>query len=233
MIPMTRTRRAGARVVTPVLIALLAAACGDLYADPAVTFSSFSPDRGGVGIAVDAAASIPRDIVFPCALVAPVEGTPNCTATGVACEYGSSPDMRCNTTLTCAPDETFGITWTARPSVLCPSYQCPSGSSASLEGTACGLPTSDAGAPADADELSCPMQDGVCACTTGTDALHAHARRWVCVKPTGNCPVTSPLAGQHCSGQGSCDYGSCGWKRGLRMECTSGVWTTGSATCGN
>jgi hypothetical protein len=233
MIAMTRPPRAGARLVTPVLVALLAAACGDLYADPVQTLS-FSPDFvGGPNIAVDAAASIPRDSVFPCPQVAPTEGTPNCNKAGAACEYGSSPDMRCNTTLSCVPDEDFGSTWTARPSILCPTYQCPTGSTGSIEGTACGFPTTDAGGPADADELVCPMEDGVCACTTGTDALHAHARRWVCVKPTGNCPMTRPLAGQRCSGQGSCDYGSCGFKRGVRMECSSSVWTTGSATCGN
>ena len=228
----TRHRTTVARLATPVVVALLAAGCGDLYADPIESSPAFETDQAGPNVSIDASASIPRDFLMNCPVDAPVEGGA-CNTPGAACEYGSSPDMRCNTTLACVPDASFGASWVARPSVLCPTYQGPTGDSASIDGTSCGLPTMEAGAPSDSDELVCPMTGGICACTTGADAAHAHARRWVCVKPTPSCPYERPLAGQSCTSQRACDYGSCGFKRGVQMECTSNVWITGSAPCAN
>lgn len=160
-----------------------------------------------------------------------VEGGP-CASVGAICEQGSSPDTRCNTTLECVPQAGFGTIWTARPSLPCATYECPKGESAPIDGTPCNVPTSDAGAPSASDELVCPMTDAVCACTTGVDAKHAHARTWVCVKPAGYCPATRPLVGAPCTSSGSqCDYGSCNFKRGMRMECKDNAWGSASVTC--
>lgn len=205
-----------------------AAACGDLYTDPIVTTPGpqvTAPSRP------DGSAIVSQDRVQACPQNVLVEGA-SCGAVGLACEFGSSPDMHCNTTLACVPDTTLGSTWSARPSVLCPSYECPTGQSDAIDGTPCAVPAVDGGTTSDADELVCPLTDAVCACTTGTDAAHAHERRWVCVKPSSaTCPTTRPLAGQSCTGDRVCDYGACAFKRGMRMECHFGVWQSGSSTC--
>lgn len=222
--------------------AALAAGCGDLYADPVPSFTP-TPFASGASF-VDAAATIPHDFVTPCPANAVEEGAA-CKDPGLTCEYGSSPDMRCNTTLACAPNDAFGPTWTARPSVLCPTYACPAKADkvAQIDGTVCEIPVPDASAgvadasapksppPTDADELVCPLSDGVCACTTGPDAAHAHNRRWVCTTPISACPAQRPLSGSECFSPRSCDYGSCAFKRGIRMSCDGSVWTTGESTC--
>lgn len=212
--------------------ALLAAACGDLYSDPTAPGDPTELPLPPQSV-VDASATVPHDLITNCSTTPRVEGT-DCVGTqpGTVCEYGASPDMRCNTTLACTSNQpSFAPSWVARPSILCPTYACPQGDAATIDGTPCALPSNDGGAPADADELVCPMDDAVCACTTGPDAAHAHERRWVCAKPANGCPTTRPLAGQRCSSPRACDYGSCSFKRGLRMECTSGVWLTGGGTC--
>ncbi|MDB5218357.1 MAG: hypothetical protein JWO86_6284 [Myxococcaceae bacterium] len=211
----------------------LGAACGDLYSDPQPgggSFDNVSPVGSASAPFFDASALAPKDFVTACPHNPAVEGA-QCESIGATCEYGSSPDQHCNTTLSCGPDGNFGTSWNARPSALCPSYECPHGPSTPIDGTPCSLPTRDGGPPTDADELVCPMTDGICACTTGTDPAHAHARVWVCVKPPASCPSTRPLAGQTCGVDGPCDYGSCAFKRGMRMQCNQGVWTSASASC--
>lgn len=212
------------------LVAVAASGCGDLYSDP-VSIVVDGVDSSVDPPTFDAAATVPRDFVVACPAMA-IEGA-GCDLTGQTCEYGSSPDTRCNTTLACMPSS-VGAIWTARPSILCPSYACPASTATidTVDGTACALPTADASAPpTDADELLCPMSDGVCACTTGVDAAHAHARRWVCVKPETGCPANRPLAGAFCPVQRICDYGSCAFKRGLRMDCDGEAWRSEGAAC--
>lgn len=210
-----------------------AGGCGDLYSDPtdrgAANLPSPTDPSGGIGV-LDAAATVPRDFVSTCSSVPAREGTP-CSSIGSVCEYGSSPDMRCNTTVACSVVQSGATAWVARPSVLCPSYACPTGDPSAVDGTPCALPSDDGGVPSSNDELVCPMTGATCACTTGPDAAHAHERRWVCTRPTNLCPSARPLAGSSCGSPRSCDYGSCAFKRGLIMECTDGVWTTGSAQC--
>jgi hypothetical protein len=203
-------------------------ACGDLYADPVP--ESLPPDQRAPSVVGGPARVAPQDRVEPCPRNVLVEGAA-CNNPGLACELGSSPDMHCNTTLACVPDDSFGATWTARPSMLCPSYECPSGNAAAIDGAPCAVPAPDGSVPSEADELVCAMTDATCACTTGTDAAHAHERRWVCVKPQPSCPQTRPLAGQSCTSERQCDYGACAFKRGMRMECNAGVWRSGAATC--
>lgn len=213
-------------------ISVLAAGCGDLYSDPADDSFSASAQAPPFPGAFDAAAAVPRDVIPGCT-VEPPSGSFGCADLGNVCEYGRSPDMKCNVTFACVGDAPGFGSWMSRPTMLCPSYQCPKSSAVgSLQGTPCGLPTSEAGAPADVDELVCPMTDGVCACTTGPDAAHAHERRWVCTRPSSDCPTARPLVGTSCTTPRTCDYGGCAFKRGLTMVCSSSfVWTGGSTTC--
>jgi hypothetical protein len=204
--------------------AAVAVACGDLYADPIVE-EIVEP------AAFDAATLDPQNVEQPCPASRPSENAP-CSPLGMTCEYGTSPDMRCNAILSCAPY--FGVaSWEGRSREVCSRKACPDRSVAELDGTPCTLPEGDpdAGPPRDADELVCSVEGGTCACTTGRDGAHAHERRWSCVKPSGDCPVHRPLAGQACGAPRWCDYGSCAFKRGLRMECAGGVWLTGGASC--
>lgn len=218
--------------VTPRTLVLTAcvvlAACGDIYADP-IEESPTSP-RFGIepppAPSVDPTTNGPS---LPCPDT-PIEGAA-CGVSGLTCEYGASPDPMCNTTVSCIALTNRSGTWTARPSKLCPTYDCPRGSIGNLDGTPCDLPRSDAGGPSDADELACPMDDGICACTTGRDAAHAHPRRWVCVLPRPTCPVVRPLTGQSCVSTRVCDYGSCVLKHGVQMSCNGTVWTSGGAAC--
>lgn len=220
-----------ARITALALSAVIPAACGDLYSDP--TPGATTPSviaTGPLPPFFDASSVAPKDFVTACPNNPAVEGA-LCDVIGATCEYGSSPDMHCNTTLSCGPDGNSSTSWIARPSVLCTSYACPHGASAPIDGTPCSLPMADGGASSDADELVCPMTDGICACSTGTDPAHSHARVWVCLKPPPSCPSTRPLAGQSCGADRTCDYGSCSFKRGMRMECKMGVWTSASASC--
>jgi hypothetical protein len=206
--------------------AALATACGDVYADVS-TKSEPNP------VTTDASALIPRDLPASCPAGRPAENS-FCNDVGATCEYGSSPDMDCNGTLACGGDPNSGLlAWTSRPGRLCSLKACPTGSIASIAGSACDLPRVDGGPPSEADEQMCAMTDGVCACTTGSDAAHAHPRTWICVKPVSPCPTTRPLAGQQCFTPQSCDYGSCAFKRGLKMECKDGVWITGGSSACN
>ncbi|HEY8078094.1 MAG TPA: hypothetical protein VIF62_28400 [Labilithrix sp.] len=209
-------------------LALVLVACGDVYIDTARS----ALNGGGPTVATDPTQTIPHDDLVACPLTRPDEDSP-CNGVGSTCEYGESPDPSCNTTLACEGDESGLGAWTPRPSQLCSLAQCPTGNVAAISGQPCDLPEGDAGPPRADDELQCPMSDGICACTNGPDAAHAHPRIWVCVKPELGCPTARPLAGQACIDDTLCDYGSCLFKRGLRMQCKDGVWITGgSASCG-
>ncbi|MBX3185880.1 MAG: hypothetical protein KF819_02650 [Labilithrix sp.] len=220
------TRSSLARFLSFAVLAALPAACGDVYADPVrdtgMATSARPPSSAFPGPTIE-------ERMLPCPNQ-PLEGSA-CGSLGMTCEYGVSPDATCNTTLTCIGDASFGGAWVARPSKLCPTYDCPRGAMATIRDQPCDLPRSDAGPPSEADELACPMDDGVCACTTGRDAAHAHPRRWVCVTPRPSCPATRPLAGQSCVAARQCDYGSCDFKQGMQMDCRGDVWLAGGATC--
>ncbi len=210
------------------LLVFLLVACGDVYVD-----APRSVENAASVVRNDPSQTIPQDNFVSCQVSRPDENSP-CDMVGATCEYGDSPDMSCNTTLACEGDvNAQNAAWTPRPSELCVLAQCPKGNVDSISGQPCDLPSVDGGAPRDQDELLCPMTDGTCACTTGADGAHAHARMWVCARPEEGCPGTRPLAGQPCGLQSYCDYGSCLFKHGLRMQCKDGVWITGgSPSCG-
>lgn len=202
----------------------LATACGDSVAEP-----------GGDRIPIprsDAIAPLPPDLPTFCPSSRPSVNAP-CQIEGSTCEYGTSPDMQCNRTYACIPDSS-GNLWIERATDTCHKSLCPSTPQdiESLDNQPCALPATDAGAASDVDEAVCAMSNGVCACTTGADAAHAHERRWVCVRAgAGGCPVVRPRAGDSCTGNLWCDYGSCKWKRGLLMQCQEQRWVTGGAPC--
>lgn len=200
-------------------------ACGDVELDGGR--ATAIPQEAGNGsapeVVVATSASVDANTWTPrvaCPLRRPNENSP-CSTYGQTCEYGESPDIRCNTILTCSG----GIAWTSRATETCFPRACPTaGPSTELDGTPCELPDTLALALT-IEELVCPMTDGVCACTTGRDGNHEHARKWVCARPVAPCPVERPLDGQECFRHMDCDYGSCAWKGGTNMRCLDGVWS--------
>jgi hypothetical protein len=220
------------RLVFAPAATLLAAACGDIHLD-APGSSSVVVAKGGSGSS--SSATVPQDMSGFCPSARPEENT-RCDTVGATCEYGHSPDISCNATLACEGNPEDVKAWTPRPSRLCPIAECPQKGTAiaALDGQPCAVPAgADGGPPGDDDELICDAADGLCACTTGPDASHAHPRMWVCVKPSAGCPSSRPLIGQPCTGANLCDYGSCSFKRGLWMQCNGSAWfTRGSPACG-
>jgi len=205
-------------VLTTTALGGLLFACDEVYADPVTApFSSF------FGTA-DSGLTSTRTPPFACT-GAPEENSP-CIQPNAVCEQGQSPDSKCNTLFVCANDSQFGAYWTEQTAPSCNTI-CPDPSQI-VDGAPCEL--GDAGGPE--AELHCTTSLGTCACTTGRDGTHAHARKWVCTKPAASlCPPSRPMLGQPCSGQRSCDYGSCVSKRGMRMICEDDVWQTEVATC--
>jgi hypothetical protein len=217
---------------------VVAAGCGDIYSDP-TGWAEAPPDDEPAKVPSPPGTTLPipgrsgmtaKDAIVPCD-TAPSPEYSACTDVGAVCEYGNSPDTRCNTTLACTVSDDGDPRWTHRPKADCKAQQCPQDGASDLDGTPCALAAEDGGATDDSEELLCAMDDAVCACTTGTDAAHAHERRWVCTKPASGCPTTRPRIGEACTVVMVCDYGACTSKQGRRMECRSGVWMPTSATC--
>lgn len=204
-------------------------ACGDLYADPVPSTPPSSPSASSAVVSIPPPTASTGDLRRACDEERPASNEP-CAQVGQTCEYGDSPDSRCNELLVCEQG-TFGAGWLARPWNACSHDQCPeAGAIADLEGTPCSLDV-DGGA-GNVDDIACARVDGFCACTTGPDAAHAHERRWSCQKPDPGCPTQRPLVGQSCTRTGlTCDYGSCVFKEGRRMTCNGVRWDTGDSSC--
>lgn len=191
-------------------------ACGEIYADPVET--SF-----GIPTAIsrDAGLTVARNPPVVCP-PSPAENGP-CAQEGAICEYGQSLDIQCNTHFVCEADSTYGNYWSEQSRDTCDTT-CPDPSTI-VPGAPCTIAT-EAGTAESGDEaeLHCPTETATCACTTGPDGAHAHARIWVCKAPAEDCPTKRPLLGQPCVGEHDCDYGACEFKRGVRMICEQDVW---------
>ena len=192
-------------------------ACDEVYADPVTTAPFVNPFP-------DAGLTTTRNPPAPCPQAAQ-ENSP-CSQIGAVCEYGTSPDQKCNTLFVCASDARYGSYWTEQTPPKCTGV-CPD-TSQIVEGAPCDL--GDAGSGPEA-ELHCTTPAGSCACTTGRAGAHAHPRMWVCKRVEGDCPPKRPLLGSACSGARVCDYGACEFKRGSRMLCEDDVWQTEIAQC--
>jgi len=190
----------------------------EVYADP-VTSPMVSPSSG----IPDAGLTTTRPPPVACTKL-PQENGP-CAQVGSVCEFGTSPDQRCNTLFVCAGDVVSGSYWTEQTIPRC-TLACPDPPQIA-DGAPCDV--GDAGG--DEAELHCATPAGTCVCTTGRDGAHAHPRRWVCTQPETGCPAERPMLGKGCAGSWSCDYGSCESKRGMRMICEDHVWQAEMAQC--
>jgi len=216
-----------ASVFVLTMVGVVAAACSDAHIDLNTVGGTDDVQR-----VTDASAVLPQELPIFCPQQRPNENRP-CESAGSTCEYGTSPDMQCNKTYACTfdPDTGQQSFWTERNTDACLAKACPAEPAdiAALDNQPCALPDNTGDA---ADEIVCPMNNGICACTTGAGGTDVHERRWVCIlPPAGGCPAHRPLAGAGCTGTLWCDYGSCKFKRGLLMQCKGSRWLTGGAPC--
>lgn len=199
-------------------------ACDKLYADPVVKASATSPTSTPTYYT-------PKTPPVPCPRTATnaAENSP-CERANATCEFGTSPDQQCNAVFVCNSDQSYGLYWTEQTAPHDCPYVCPAAEQI-VDGQPCTLDDPTGGTPSEDDEVVCTTSHGTCACTTGPDAAHKHARVWVCAAPAQGCPLARPLLNQICLGEQSCDYGACSFKRGLKMTCKDDVWQIEAPTC--
>ena len=212
------------------LVALAGVACDKLYADPIAPPPPTTISRADGGFVT------PRVPAIPCPRGEAEENAP-CTQSGAICEYGGQPDPGCNATWVCVADTASSTSsgarplyWTEQTAADRCAARCPPAEQI-VDGAPCDLGALGEADAGDEDELHCTTERATCACTTGRDGAHAHARIWVCTKPAEGCPVARPMLGRVCLGEKDCDYGQCSSKRGTRMVCRDEVWQIEAAPC--
>jgi hypothetical protein len=144
---------------------------------------------------------------------------------GVACEYGSDPDVACDAVARCS-----GGQWSVRAATgtWCSTaldQACPTSYASLLqERTAC--------APVG---TSCTYPEARCACATHCGMIGAAGGGafWCCPDgPSGlsGCPMPRPRIGSACTSNGAvCDYGGCSGN--VTLKCTDATWQPTSIAC--
>jgi hypothetical protein len=154
----------------------------------------------------------------PCPASQPPPG-PSCTDDGLECEYGSNPDLSCNSLATCEKS-----LWTyASMDPNCPINTCPLTYDRITPGGHCDPAGSSCGYPA-----------GTCSCgSEGPPMISIDGGfggpTWHCMAATAACPSPRPRIGTPCSGSQSCDYGACAG--GIALTCTNGTWQESYVAC--
>lgn len=150
-----------------------------------------------------------------CPIDGPANGAP-CSKEGLVCEYGSGPDLFCDTLATCKSGA-----WSVEPPGPGPGRcdgganvaECPATLADVVAGAACASPA------------ECLYPDGVCFCAidhTGAPQV------WTCF-PQAGCPYPRPRLGTSCATVGQqCDYGLCG---ASQLCEPGGYWGVGTGGC--
>jgi hypothetical protein len=164
----------------------------------------------------------PPDVPSVCPAAMPSEGA-TCPC-AYSCEFGTDPDVRCNTLMTGAHGQ---WTVTRHPDAAgCEGVHAPAcplefaglapGGECILEGLACAYP-----------EARC---DCSAACDVGGSPT---SPRWCCsdaVQPGSGCPAVRPRIGTGCTVEGeSCDYGGCSGN--VSLTCVTAVWQDVPRAC--
>ena len=161
-----------------------------------------------------------------CPVSPPAVGVP-CTGS-LTCQYGTDPDVQCDTVSTCNAGYWFMTAASGGP--LCPTSQPGQN----------GCPASyPAGQSCAGEGAGCAYFEGVCACENpdpvvvqGEDA----GLTWECAVPSAGCPNPRPQPGTYCGNVGEvCTYGDCITPGGpVEMTCTStggGEWALTVESC--
>jgi len=161
-----------------------------------------------------------------CPATAPAYGAA-CTVSALACEYGSDPNIQCNSMARC--EQGRWIVETPPPGSQCPSpgiqKGCPSSFGQAGQGNSCAPPG-----------LECDYAQGRCVCSLGFGGpvpLDAGSGHWSCEAPPKGCPQPRPRLGSACTVPSSlsCDYGACILSGGVTMQCQGGIWVETPTAC--
>ena len=153
-----------------------------------------------------------------CPTTPPASGSA-CNDPQLYCEWGSDPNLSCNTIGQCT-----GGQWNIQqPYGVCPTppngSDCPSSFASVPVGDHCGALVG----------LSCEYPQGFCGCSIGSGGPYpedaAAVATWVCDSPEPGCPMPRPKLGTPCSQDGlACDYSSCSLPSGASLVCQGGAW---------
>jgi hypothetical protein len=165
----------------------------------------------------------------------PVPGCPSvpppnsaiCTDPNLACQYGSDPDIACDTLSVCTPGngESFWVTTTP----VTTAGVCPT----SRPGTAACPATYPASGQSCTATAECAYPEGLCTCSmfsAGSGFV------FTCEDPGAGCPEPRPQPGTPCNdpnAEETCVYGDCDVAgEDLQLGCENGIWTVvGSGPC--
>ncbi len=144
-----------------------------------------------------------------------------CSPNGLECEYGSNPDLACNSLFECEKSVWTNANGTG---ANCPINSCPLTYDRITPGGHCDPAGSSCGYPA-----------GTCSCGSegppmiSLDGSFAGAT-WHCTAATAACPSPRPRLGTTCPTDGQfCDYGACAG--GIATQCTAGTWQETYTAC--
>jgi hypothetical protein len=161
-----------------------------------------------------------------CPATAPANGAA-CTVSALSCEYGSDPNILCNTLARCQQGR--WVVQTPQPGSQCPSpgiqKGCPSSFGQASQGNTCAPPG-----------LECDYPQGRCACSLGFGGpiqVDAGTGHWSCEAPPKGCPQPRPRVGSACTVPSnlSCNYGACVLLGGVTMQCQGGIWVETPTAC--
>lgn len=184
------------------------AACGGATQTPLDTQSNPDASSGGDGAS------------GPCPASAPASNGA-CSGT-IACEYGSDPDVSCDTVATCTSGEWFVRPASGTPCGTSLDPSCPATYAGISQQSTC----SSAGA-------QCSYPEARCSCQTHCGMVGRPEAFWCCPDaPAGTpgCPSPRPRLGSACSSDAAvCDYGGCSGN--VTLKCTAGTWQPTQIGC--
>jgi hypothetical protein len=144
-----------------------------------------------------------------------------CSPNGLECEYGSNPDLACNSLAEC---EKSVWTYLNGTGTNCPINSCPLTYDRIIQGGHCDTVGSSCGYPA--GTCSCGSEGPIMISLDGSVA----GPTWHCVAATPACPSPRPRLGTTCPTDGQfCDYGAC--VGGIAIQCTAGTWQEAFTAC--
>jgi hypothetical protein len=193
------------RRVTIFLLSGLVAACGGAVVGPL-------QDGGSDGGPIQDGGS------SYCPSSPPAEGSA-CSRENLYCEYGTDPNLACNTVAECA----LGHWSVQQPYGQCPTppnpSACPDTFASVPVGEHCGTLVG----------TTCSYPQGFCGCSIGNGGPYpedaAAVATWICDSPQAGCPMPRPTLGTDCSHDGlECDYSPCSLPSGTSLVCQDGTW---------
>lgn len=193
-----------------VLVLVALAACGGVTLDPI--------DDGG------ADASPTNDAGSPYCPTSPPTQNASCSKNGLWCEWGSDPNLNCNTTAQCANGS-----WIVNQGASCitppNSSSCPATFASVPVNQLCG----------DLVGTTCEYAQGACGCAVPSGPYPEDASavaKWYCDDPAAGCPTPRPKLGTSCNSEGlECDYSPCTLPTGASIVCQGGTWANQPFGC--